>query len=431
MQAKRFSDLGYDIFSGVPLAPGSTEDCLTLDVWAPKHAKGAAVMVWLNPLGASSTPLWDGTAFARDGVILVTFNYRQLSLGNFSHPALREAAKADEPLGRFQTMDQLAALKWVKQNIRAFGGDERNVTVFGLSAGGASLLQILTIPAAKNLVDKAIVQSGNGWFSPVTQPEMEAIGSWMARQAGWPANATAEQLRSLPLDTLPHFGAYNIDGRVEKENATDAFAAGRIIDVPMIIGWTDFDGSSLRYSHQAVIDRTRAEVKAAYEAEGKTGDDLVYQLYTDSHNGAPARWTAKMTASGEPTYLYLWTYVPTRDRGKVRGAAHGSEATYVFDSWTKAYPTLTLTEEDKAATRMIHSCWITFAKTGKPQCEGAPEWPRYSAEQDPLMELGSSPRVLTRYRKAQLDAQERAMQDVIDDIRKSIEELVHKLPDMP
>lgn len=424
MQAKRLSDLGYDIFSDVPLAPGSTEDCLKLDVWAPKNAKNAAVMVWLNPLGASSSPLWDGTAFARDGVILVTFNYRQLSLGNFSHPALRAAAGPDESLGRFQTMDQMAVLKWVKQNIRAFGGDDRNVTVFGLSAGGASTLQILTIPAAKGLLDKAIVQSGNGWFSPVTQREMEAIGSWMTKQAGWPANATAEQLRSLPLDTLPHFGAYSIDGRLQKESATDAFAAGRVIDVPMIIGWADFDGSSLRYSRQTVIDRTSDAVKRAYASEGKTGDDLGYQLYTDSHNGAPARWTAKMTASGQPTYLYLWSYVRSADRGKVRGAAHGTEATHVFDSWPKAYPQVQLSEEDRAATRMIHSCWITFAKTGKPQCEGAPEWPRYTPEKDQLMELGLTPRVLAGHRKAQLDAQEAAMQEVIDATRESVEALV-------
>jgi para-nitrobenzyl esterase len=426
-QAKRLSGLGYDIFSGVPLAPGATEDCLTLDVWAPKNARNAAVMVWLNPLGASSQPVFDGTAFARDGVILVTFNYRQLSLGNFSHPALRKDAKHDEPLGRFQTMDQMAVLRWVKQNIRAFGGNDRNVTVFGLSAGGASTLQILTIPEAKGLLDKAIVQSGNGWFSPVTQSEMEAIGTWMAKEAGWPKGATAEQLRSLPLDTLPHLGAYSIDGRLQKENATEAFAAGRVIDVPMIIGWTDFDGSSLRYPPQDVIDRTRPEVKAVYAAEGKTGDDLGYQLYTDSHNGAPARWTAKMTAGGKPTWLYLWTYVRAPDRGKVRGAAHGSDASYVFDSWAKSYPQLQLTEEDRAATRLIHSCWISFAKTGKPQCEGAPDWPRYTPEGNQMMELGLKPQVLKDFRKAQLDAQEGAMQDVIEETRKSVEDLVGRL----
>ena len=424
-QAKWRSDLGYDIFSNVPLTPGSTEDCLMLDVWAPKQAKNAPVMVWLN--GAGSNPVFDGTAFARDGVILVTFNSRQLSLGNFSHPALRAAAKPDEPLGRFQVMDQMAALKWVKDNIRTFGGDPRNVTAFGVSANGASLLQMLTIPESKKLLDKAIVQSGNGWFSPFTQPEMEAIGSWMAQQAGWPANATAEQLRSLPLDTLPHLGVYNIDGRLQKESATEAFAAGRVIDVPMIIGWTDFDGSSLRWSPQTVIDRASPDVKAAYAAEGKTGDDLGYALYTDSHNGAPARWTAKMTAGGKPTYLYLWTYVRAPDRGRVRGAAHGNDISYVFDSWAKSYPQLQLTEEDKAATRLIHSCWISFAKTGKPQCEGAPDWPRYSPQSDQLMELGLNPKVLTGYRKAQLDAQENAMHEVIDGTRKSVEALIAEI----
>ena len=426
-QATRLSDLGYDIFSGVPLAPGSTEDCLTLNVWAPKDAKSAAVMVWINPLGASSNPMWDGTAFARNGVILVSFNYRQLSLGNFSHPALRASAKQDEPLGRFQTMDQLAALKWVQENIRAFGGDENNVILFGLSAGGASALQILTIPKAKGLVDKAIIQSGNGWWSPITQTEMEVIGTWMATEAGWPADATAEQLRSFSLDKLPHLGAYSIDGRLQTQNATDVIAAGRAIDVPMIVGWNDFDGSSLRYSPQVVIDRTSADVRGAYASEGKTGEEFGYQLYTDSHKGAPARWTAKMTASGKPTYLYLWTYVRSAERGKVRGAAHGSEAPFVFGSWDKAYPQVVLTAEDKAAARMIHSCWVSFAKTGKPQCEGAPDWPRYSPEQDQLMELGSTPRVIAGYRKAQLDAQESEMQDVIDQTRASVEELVRSL----
>jgi para-nitrobenzyl esterase len=168
-------------------------------------------------------------------------------------------------------------------------------------------------------------------------------------------------------------------------------------------------------------------VKAAYAADASTANDLGYQLYTDSHSGAPARWTARMTAAGRPTYLYLWTYVRSAERGKVRGAAHGSEAPYLFDSWARAYPQIQLDEDDKAATRLIRSCWITFAKTGKPQCEGAPEWPRYTPDKDQLMELGLTPRVVTGYRKVQLDAQENAMQRSIDETRKSIEDLVLRL----
>jgi para-nitrobenzyl esterase len=258
---------------------------------------------------------------------------------------------------------------------------------------------------------------------------MEATGSWMASQAGLPGkDATAEQLRALPPDKLPWFGAYSIDGRLQPENSTDAFAKGRVADVPLMIGWTDFDGSSLRYGLQAVVDRTRDSVKAAYASEGKTGDDLAYALYTDSHVGAPARWIAARTEGGAPTYLYLFSYVRAPNRGKVRGAAHGDDVSYVFDTWSKSYPQLQLSDEDRAATRMMHSCWVTFARTGKPQCEGAPDWPRYTRAEDRLMELGLKPKVLKGYRAAQLDAQEKAMQDVIGDTRRSVEEFVATIP---
>jgi para-nitrobenzyl esterase len=427
-QGRRESGSGYDIFSNVPAAAGTSEDCLNLNIWTPVDAKHAAVMVWLQPIGPGSNPVWDGSAFARDGVVLVTIDYRQLTLGNFAHPALTKGAKPGEPLGRFQTMDQMAVLRWVKQNIAAFGGDPGNVTIFGESAGGASTIQLLTIPSARGLFDKAIVQSGNGWNSPFTHAEMETVGSWMARQAGLPGkDATADQLRALPADKLPWFGAYSIDGRMQPENSTTMMAAGRIADVPLMIGWTDFDGSSLRYGPQAVIDRTPDSVKAAYASEGKTGDDLAYALYTDSHVGAPARWIAARTEGGAPTYLYLFSYVRTANRGKVRGAAHGDDISYVFDTWGKSYPTLELSDEDRAATRLVHSCWVTFAKTGKPQCEGAPDWPRYTRADDRLMELGLKPQVLQNFRKAQLDAQEAAMQDVIGETRKSVEELVNRI----
>ena len=125
--------------------------------------------------------------------------------------------------------------------------------------------------------------------------------------------------------------------------------------------------------------------------QGKTGDDLAYVLYTDSHVGAPARWIAAKTECGAPTYLYLFSYVRALTRGKVRGVAHGDDISYVFDSWGKSYPTLQLSNEDRAATRLMHSCWISFARTGKPQCDGAPDWPRYARADDRMMELGVKP----------------------------------------
>ena len=419
---------GYDVWENVPSDPASREDCLHLNIWAPVGAKRAAVMVWIQPLAGGSHPLWNGTPFAQAGVVLITLDSRQMTTGIFAHPALTKEARPDEPLGRFQTMDQMAALRWVKRNIAAFGGDPGNVTIFGESAGGASVLQLLTIPSAKGLFDKAIVESGSGWSSPFTQAEMEIVGSWMASRAGLPGkDATAAQLRALPIGALPWLGVINIDGRMARESLTDVIDAGRAIDVPLMVGWNDFDGSSLRYGLQAVVDNMSDQVKAAYAAEGKTGDDLAYQLYTDNHNGAPARWTAARTAAGAPSYLYLFSYVPQQNRGKVRGAAHGQEMTYLFDSWDALAPGAPITDEMRAVGRMIRSCWVSFAKTGKPRCEGAPDWPRYTPMDDRLMELNQAPRVLQGFRKAQLDAQEAAMPDQSREVRRAIERWVASL----
>jgi para-nitrobenzyl esterase len=400
---------GATIFVDVPTAPGSSEDCLRLNVWAPANASRAAVLVWLQPTGPASFPFFNGAAFARDGVLFVSLDYRQLTLGNFAHPKLTAEAAPGEPLARFQTMDQMAALAWVRENIAAFGGDPDNVTVYGQSAGGWSVLQLLTIPAAKGLIDKAIVQSGAGWSRPFSLAQMERVGSAFATHAGLPgADATAEQLRALPPGALPEIGVYSIDGRFQLENATTAIDAGRMLDVPLLIGWTDFDGSSLREgSPDDVVARAPAELLAAYAADGKTGADLGYQLYTDEHVGAPARWIAGKASAGAPSYLYLFSYVRSGNRGRARGAAHGDDIPLAFDIWS-ALPQIPISDEDRAATRLVHSCWVSFAKIGKPTCEGAPDWPRYTPESDQLMELGSSPAVRERFRERQLDAQEEA-----------------------
>jgi para-nitrobenzyl esterase len=420
---------GADIFIGVPMAPGSDEDCLRLNIWAPVDAKRAAVMVWLQPLGASSLPFFDGAAFARDGVVMVTMEFRQLTFGNFAHPALTLEAKRDEPLARFQTMDQIAALRWVRQNIEAFGGHSGNVTVFGESASAASTLQLLTIPSARGLVDKAIVQSGVGWWNPLSLSQMERLGSLLATQAGLPGkDATATQLRALAADALPQLGVYSIDGRLEPENGTSVIDAGRMADVPLLIGWTDFDGSSLRgIGAEDVVSQASDELRVAYASDQKSGADLGYQMYTDSHVGAPARWIASKASGGAPSYLYLFSYVRTQNRGTVRGAAHGDDITFVFDNWQKAAPQLQLSEEDRVATRMMHSCWVSFAKTGKPRCEGVPDWPRYTTQGDQLMELGLKPQVRRHFRKRQLDAQELAWREGADLAGKTVEDALRRL----
>ncbi|MGD2131708.1 MAG: carboxylesterase family protein [Maricaulaceae bacterium] len=431
---------GGIVILDTPALSDSNEDCLTLNVWAPEQAQDAPVIVWLHGgAGAGSQPYFNGSRFAQDGVVLVTLNFRMFTMGNFSHPALTAEASEDEPLTLYARLDQLAALRWVRDNIEAFGGDPANVTLAGQSAGGAAVVGLLATPAAEGLFHRAIIQSSSGFWAPFTHEEHEHLGSLLASETGLPgADATAAQLRSLPVDAFPWAGFHALDGRWWPEGPHEALAAGRIIDVPLIIGWNSFDGSSLRYSPEQVIANTLDEVLAAYPREGMSEQDLAYALYTDAHNGAPARWIAAQTADGAPSFLYHFSYVLSAARSSSpRGAEHGREIFHVFDSWSKIpqeelppqVPNLEaiMTDQDRAMTRLLHDCWITFAATGEPDCEGAPDWPRYQPQEGELMEFGETVAVRRNFRKPQLDAQERAMDHIMNTQRTASSELIDQL----
>src|SRR5262249_7266837 len=146
---------------------GSSEDCLTLNVWAPNPVpKNAAVMVFFSPTSNGSMPLFDGGSFAKDGVILVAPNNRMFTQSMFAHPALTQAPLPGKPHTKLHELDRIAALEWVRDNIRAFGGDPRNVTIFGQSNSAVSVLALMVTPRAKGLFHRAIVQSGSSRTAP-------------------------------------------------------------------------------------------------------------------------------------------------------------------------------------------------------------------------------------------------------------------------
>ena len=390
----------------------TSEDCLQLNVYAPPHAKGAPVMVWIHGGGHRTGAGWiySGENFARDGVVVVTINYRLGALGYFAHPALTKAAKPGDPVGNYGLMDQIAALKWVQRNIAAFGGDPKNVTVFGESAGGMSTLALLATPAAKGLYSKAIVESGAGWFAPKTLAAKEAEGAAALQKAGITA-ATAEELRALPVEKLVPVNAdYQpfTDGKLMTETASQALADGHFVDVPLIIGSNSGEDSLMgpRPASPQVVAMIPAAARAVYKDEAAAGDDtLARAIFTDRIMGGPARWVAAKASNGQPAYLYYFSYVGSRFPPSKTRASHADEIQYAWEYWGRRTPMSMVSAKDQAVASLMHACWVSFAKTGVPKC-GAEAWPAYTPAGDQLMEFSHESGVRAHLRKAQLDAQE-------------------------
>lgn len=340
-----------------------SEDCLLLNIWAPAHAPrgGAPVMVWIHGggfvAGAGFQNLYYGDAFARDGVVLVSINYRLGSLGIFAHPALHGG-------GNYGVMDQIAALQWVKRNISAFGGDPRRVTVFGESAGGHSVLLLLASRQAAGLFKQAIAQSAPGFRkNPKTRPVQEAADVELAATAGVPATGTAAQLRALEPEKL--FGNYFeagpfIDGDLIREFPLEAAMTGRLRAIPLLIGSNSDEGSLVKVYPKAVpaileaMGDDAAAVRAAYGQVAEDAPRFERELFGDVIFGAALRRIASLQSTTAPTYLYKFDYVSESQRAQRPGAGHVSEVPYVFDTLANWWHPST--DEDRAMAAQMHAC---------------------------------------------------------------------------
>lgn len=433
------------------IAEGSSEDCLFLNMWLPAgSAQGAnlPVMVWIHGgafvFGSGSQP--DGGQFARQGVLLVTFNYRLGRLGFFAFPALSNEYP-EEPKGNYAYMDQMAALKWVQQNIAAFGGDPNNVTIFGESAGGVSVHSLLTIPEAHGLFHKAIIQSGGGRdgvltgrplreenadpFYPVSA---ETIGVNFARKQGVEGTdaAALARLRALSVEEIvdggqesdgpggpPIYPGPILDGRLVVETAESAYKASRQASVPLIIGSNSaevpagFVNARSKEELLSLFGSLRDEAVAVYDPDGTAAfAEMLTMVNTDKVWAEPARFTARaFAAKGAPAYLYLFSYVSASMREWMRyGAAHASEIPYVFNQ--PGGPNGgTAAPEDQVVARMMNTYWANFAKTGDPNGKGLPEWPVFSPEQNEILEIqpDGAPVGKPDPKSARLDVMERAV----------------------
>lgn len=228
-------------------SPNVSQDCLYLNVWRPAAAKGPLpVMVWIYGGGYTGGGASrgreqgeQGEQFAKQGVILVSFNYRLGRLGFFGHPALSAAAaQTGEPLGNYGYMDQIAALKWVKQNIAAFGGDPNDVTVFGESAGGESIHNLITSPTAANLFNKVINQSGNGHVN-------QAYGRYLKTTAGAPLPSAEEQgvafAQQFGITDKGATGLAALRALTAKQLIDNLYNRGQFTKVPIMLGTNSAD----------------------------------------------------------------------------------------------------------------------------------------------------------------------------------------------
>jgi para-nitrobenzyl esterase len=393
------------------------EDCLTLNVWTPAaDTEARPVMVFIHGgalIGGSARNTWyDGTTLAKRGdVVVVTIQYRLgvlgfLELGKFGDKEFAESGNAGY-------LDQVAALEWVQKNIGNFGGDPKNVTIFGESAGGASVYAHMANPRSAGLFHKAIIQSGvPGEFctmqdaTAAAQKLLNAAGVSNAEQL---QKLTMEQMMRLENKTAEAFGCFVYDNVVFKKLALDVIATGEAPSVPLIIGsnldeiryWTAMDAlpvvqktkQELEKQLRPLVGARTPQLLKTYRKDYPTYYDAMVTLAGDISFRMPSIRLAEVNSKRQPTFMYLLMY-RSKTRGQTGleyGSAHSMELPFVFGV---EYPdVLVVTGPKKQWGRLMEemtSSWTNFARTGDPNGRDVPSWPRYDDDKRSTMEFEAS-----------------------------------------
>ncbi len=385
-----------------------SEDCLTLNIWAPADARNAPVFFWIHGgalLGGSSKEtLYDGAKMAARGVVVVTINYRLGVLGWLAHPEL-SAESSLNISGNYGLLDQIEALRWVKHNITAFGGDPSNVTIAGESAGGLSVMYLLASPEARGLFAKAIAESAYMVSTPVLkeakygQISAEDAGVHLAAALHAPNLAA---LRAMDATTLANtapavgfapFGA--VDGHILPHQLIETFDKGEQAPVPLLAGFNAGEIRSLRILAPPPPANATVYESTIRDRYRDLADEFL-RLYPSSNmqesiwattRDALYGWTAerlikKQTAIGQPAYLYLFDHgYPAEDDAGYH-AFHGSELPFVFGSTDRTpplWPKIPATPQEAQLSDAMIGYWTSFARTGHPVAAGEPNWPAYDA----------------------------------------------------
>jgi len=400
----------------------TSEDCLYLNVWTPAESpdEKLPVMVWIHgggfALGAPSIENYDGKKIAERGVILVSIAYRLGALGFMAHPELTAENKHGIS-GNYGILDQIAGLKWVQNNISAFGGNPENVTIFGESAGGISVSMLCASPLAKGLFQKAISQSG-GSFGPVREQKMDGTiqslrgaekqGVYFAERMG--AKTLSELRQISPEEILKDPEFANIgrlwpvcDGHVIVDDQYKLYTTGQYNDVNVIIGTNSNEGAI--FVHGVSVDQHKESLQKTFGplAEKALGvypatDDTVAlqsarNIFRDTIFAWPswswARLQQKTGRSNVYVYYFDQRQPPRLYGNSLPGAAHSDEINYVFGHTDHNF-NFQYTGEDRQLSSLVLDYWVNFAKTGNPNSEGLPVWPQYNDEGDGVMHLKGS-----------------------------------------
>jgi len=420
---------------GVKADAAIDEDCLYLNVWTPAGAatESLPVMVWIHGgglrVGSADNPMYNGVNLAAKDVLVVTLNYRLNVLGGFAHPGL-SAESENSASGNYGLMDQIAALRWVGDNIASFGGDPANVTTFGESAGCRSIALLMVAPQARGLFHRAICQSGMLRDVSGSLADREAMGLEIAAKLGCDRSADPiAALRAQPWEALHDAVAFDsnpfVDGWVIPEDPCALYAQGKTANTPVLIGTNADEATMFELPNVAEFDTLEkykarlsrdfgghaVSVISAYPAsDDEAAVRAMMALRTDIWMTLPARRSIRWLAdAGVPCYFYHFTRVPPWKAGEVLGAHHGAEIAYEFGGGVKCgqfKSDAVLADVDQRLSDVIMAFWVNFARTGDPNAAGLPNWPQYDSNTENYLELGDTIQPGSQLRGSALDTLE-------------------------
>lgn len=427
----------------------TSEDCLTLNIWTPARtaADRLPVMVWIHGggfyVGSGSSPDYDGEALARRGIVLVTVNYRLGALGFLAHPALsRESARGVS--GNYGLLDQIAALRWVQNNIGQFGGNPATVTVFGRSAGAYSICILTVSPLAKGLFRRAIMQSLPLMFQPALRLRTEYASLRSAESLGQAKAADIAALRVMSADQIveqlapgptlsneTHFYPI-VDGWVLSGDPADLIGSPRQAAVRTLIGYNADEGNFFLAEAQKSILGYQTFVRGKFGGAQLESILAMYPAKTDADAAmALTRFfgdyelltstvlTARTMARVSDVHVYQFFRVGPRNRRLWNGAAHSAELPYMLDHVSA--PSDDFDSQDKAVSEAMAGAWVAFAKTGNPNGAGLPEWSAYQHPTYRYLNYSDSITVESGFRESQIEFCGR----LLDKLRRNSSGLTH------